>query len=174
MSMLTSCSESPSPPLDGWRYADKSDREEDYLLDTVFEQLSHSGKLPYHFTADLNNDGLSDDAWVLVEGKTKTILETMGISRSLEFYKKNKKYGLFVFFNKKVGPPKIVEVKDFFGGTVPIKGYIKEFKPQKFEDEDREMEYSGIDLDYGQMRGGLGIYWDKKTSSFVEVAYDEH
>ena len=110
------------------------------------------GAVPYHFTADLNGDGLSDDAWILVP--TLTNFEAEGFS-------------IFVFFNQKKGPPIIVKER-----TVGHWG-IKELKPRKFEFGDHKMEYSGIKIIEMEV-ATLGIYWDKKTSSFIQVHGSSH
>ena len=168
---LFSCSEQKPTSLKGWRYAGSC----------LFCPLTHDhspgppryvSTEPHHFTADLNGDGLNDDAWILIKNP-KTFRDRWGISSSsgytfsTSFWKygfSRKIYedgdsGLFVFFNQKEGPPNIVRVDSKY---VAVKGtnYIFEFP--------REMEYSGIEIMY-QSGAYTGIYWDKKTSSFVEA-----
>ena len=162
ISMLASCAEPPSPPsgcaespslpLEGWRYPCKSDMKYDWdpMVYSLYSSWFLDGAVPYHFTADLNGDGLSDDAWILVP--TLTNFEAEGFS-------------IFVFFNQKKGPPIIVE-NIRTGGR---QGWaIHELKPMKFEGGDHKMEYSGIVINWAESIK-TGIYWDKKTSSFVEV-----
>jgi hypothetical protein len=43
----------------------------------------------------------------------------------------------------------------------------------KFEVGDHKMEYSGIELLEAEF-GSTGIYWDKKTSSFIQVYGPSH
>ena len=58
-----SCAESP-PPVDGWRYPNKSD------MTSSWADNIKAVPIPYHFSADLNGDGLSDDAWILISTKS--------------------------------------------------------------------------------------------------------
>ena len=49
---------SPSPPV-GWRYPNKTDIKDGW--DDEYNRKT--APIPYHFSADFNGDGLSDDAW---------------------------------------------------------------------------------------------------------------
>jgi len=173
MSMLTSCSEYPSPPIDGWRYPNKSDMENGW-----YEKLEHSrvklenGVVPYHFTADLNGDGLSDDAWILIP----TLTRIDGINSSFNLYKNPEygdvRYGIFVFFKQEGGPPIISEMRRQTWGYP--QGYsISELKPIEFATGNRKMEYSGITTTMLEV-DHTGWYWDKETSSFVSVFGPSH
>ena len=58
--------------------------------------------IPYHFSADFNGDGLSDDAWILISTKSDDT------------------YGVFVFFNQRKGDPKVIDVPGHSGsGSYP-------------------------------------------------------
>ena len=112
---------------------------------------------PHHFTADLNGDGLNDDAWILK--RNSSFFAKRHTNSTTNTHNGNGDSGLFVFFNQKEGPPNIVRVDSKYV-DVTRTNYIFEFS--------REMEYSGIEIMY-QWGGLRGIYWDKKTSSFVEA-----
>ena len=117
---------------------------------------------PHHFTADLNGDGLNDDAWILI--KNHRTFRDSSYTFSTSEYEEFPRHiygdsGLFVFFNQKEGPPNIVRVDSKYV-DVTRTNYIFEIP--------RETEYSGIEIMY-QWGGLRGIYWDKKTSSFVEA-----
>ena len=148
--MLVSCAE--SPPIDGWRYPNESDMKDGWNN----ENQQHP-QVPYHFSADLNGDGLSDDAWIL--------LPTLKNSET------DVTYGIFVFFKQEDGPPIIYEEYRQRWGS-PQEAFISELKPIEFETGNRKMEYSGIEI--SSEVDSIGIYWDKETSSFVSVIGPSH
>ncbi len=92
MSMLASCTESP-PPVDGWRYPNETDIKDDWADENNIKWLP----IPYHFSSDLNGDGLSDDAWILISTKS------------------DNEYGVFVFFNQQTDDPKVVQIPGHSG-----------------------------------------------------------
>jgi hypothetical protein len=157
VSILVGCAE--SPPIDGWRYPNKSDIKDgwDPKNNTTRGFQVENGVNPYHFTADLNGDGLSDDAWILLP--------------TLKIFEADVIFGIFVFFKQVDGPPIIYEDYRQKWGT-PQGRSISELKPIEFETGNRKMEYSGIE--YTTEVDSIGFYWDKETSSFVSVFGPSH
>mgnify|MGYP005655347055 CR=1 FL=1 len=144
--MLVSCAE--SPPIDGWRYPNKSDMKDGWNDEDGHPFLP---PVPYHFSADLNGDGLSDDAWML-------------ISTYKDF--EDVRWGLFVFFNQNTRPPIIVEYgRDQYWEYV--EGYPNDYQSYYIE-EFPCGEYSGVAITWAEV-DSEGICWDKKTSSLVQA-----
>jgi hypothetical protein len=147
ISILVSCSE--PPPIDGWRYPNKSDLIAIPGNDGWENDNPQRPPVPYHFSADLNGDGLSDDAWML-------------ISTYKNF--KDSKWGIFVFFNQNAGPPIIVEYgRDSYWEY--RQGYPNAYQSYYIE-EFPCGEYSGVAITWAEV-DSEGICWDKKTSSLV-------
>ena len=142
ISMIVCCAE--SPPIDGWRYPNKSD-----MKDGWNDEDSHPflPPVPYHFSADLNGDGLSDDAWMLIS--TYKGFEDV-------------RWGLFVFFNQNTRPPIIAEYGRYWDKRVGYPNAPQSYYIRKYS----VGEYSGIEISLDGV-GSEGIYWDEKTSSFV-------
>ncbi len=149
--MLVSCAE--SPPIDGWRYPNKSDMkdgwDDEYNRKTV--------PIPYHFSADLNGDGLSDEAWILISTKG------------------GNEYGVFVFFNQKKGDPKIVQVPGY-SGDYP-QGFAIILKPAGTISSmgvgvKTKFNYSGIYFLHWESYSHA-IFWDNESNSFKVFALSD-
>jgi hypothetical protein len=143
ISMLVSCAESP-PPVDGWRYPNKSDMKDSWAnnIKTV--------PIPYHFSADLNGDGLSDDAWILIS--TKSDIE----------------YGVFVFFNQKEGGPKVIQIPGFSG--LGLTDHAITMEPAGIYSDmgggpKTKFNHSGI-MFFKWESAAKSIFWDNKSHSF--------
>ena len=136
---------SPPPPL-GWRYPTRAD-----IKDGWDDEYNRGiAPIPYYFSADLNGDGLSDDAWILIGTKN------------------GPEYGVFVFFTQKEGDPKIIQVPGYYGDYP--QGYAITLEPagsiSDMGDEVKTLfNYPGIVFLHWESFADA-IFWDNASNSF--------
>ena len=146
--MLVACAE-PSSPV-GWRYPNKSDIKGEW----ADEYNKKIVPIPYHFSADLNGDGLIDDAWILISTK------------------KDSDFGLFVFFTQKKGDPKIIEINNLghpkAPGSHPQRYAIVLLPPTTVEQGGVKIKFNYSGIDFLQWENGSSrLFWDKRSNSFM-------
>jgi hypothetical protein len=136
---------SPSPPV-GWRYPTKADIKGDW----ADEYFTKDIPIPYHFSADLNGDGLSDGAWILISTKS------------------DNESGVFVFFNQKEGDPKVIQIPGYSGSYAQGKAItLKPAGSVSGMGEEVETKFNHPGISFIQYEAySDAIFWDNASNTF--------
>ena len=136
-----------------WRRPIKSDFKYDW---------KRYGGVPYHFHADLNDDGIDDEAWILISTDEKS-------------------WGVFVDLYDKKGEFKRLLLDKNSMVSTPAQGYgISAFKPDRYKtacakgygSPCKENEKEFIDIEYYAINffryesAHSVFYWDKNEMKF--------
>jgi hypothetical protein len=144
-------------PPEGWRYPNESDYKDNW------ENFRKSIPIPFRIEADFNNDGIKDNAWILIRA------QKVG-------------WGLFVFLSSKDGKTEIIQLDDNPDDSHPQYMGISLVTPGKYktacgkgyweckqgEPEELELNYPAIDYFMYESANSI-FYWDKGDNTFKNI-----